>query len=352
MSWLEGATPATPEAVLWEVLRTLKTSALGGTPRHVRTSGSGAGGVYSQAGDVWGNVSVLSGVGAWAVLRGRPFFDGPGTPDHVVHREWLIQVDGAGGLRVLYSPRLGFVGGSPSPSRAPTAADGRTWIGGGTDASPTYETLFPAGHRAVGHASEYDDHFWFGGYPVGGGPLSYLIFVDLPDQELRADSGMLLDSDPAVLYARSGANCALEADLSSEAVGPRSVFARGTTAELWGRCPAQVTRVRDASGTLRSVFPGGGSSSLLYPLPTFPEEPLRYVRRAGLSGVLQPGEEGNPTTCDEKRRSGRIAWTSGPAATVPALLDRLDPVSRAPARNTALAVGNIVLRWSGAPLLL
>lgn len=352
MSWLEGVTPATPADCLWAVLTTLKASSLGGTSRFVRTSGTGAAGVYSQAGDVWLSVSALAGVGAWAVLRGRPFWDGPEISGQECYREWCFQVDGAGGLRVLYSPRLGFVGGSPSPSRVPTAADQRTWIGGGTDAAPTYENLLPTGHRVVGFASEYDDAWWFLGYPVGGGPASFLWFVDLTAPELRADSGALLDSDPAVLYARAGASCALEADLSSEAVGPRSVFARGSAAELWGRCPAELSYVRDAAGVLRPVFPGGGSSSLLYSVPSYPEAPLRYVRRAALSGTLQPGEAGNPTTCDEKRTSANLAWTTSPAHGIPTLLDRLDPVTRQPSAGTALALGNLVFAWSGAALLL
>lgn len=347
MSWLENATPSSVGQGLWLILRTLRTSTLTGASRLVRTSGSGTGGVYSQSGDVI-TEAVLSNALAWFVLRGRPFTDA----GVISYREWCVQVDGLGGIRVTYSPRLGFVMGSPDKDRTPTAGDVVPIFGGGTDASPTFENVLPApGHRYQGFAHEYDDRFWFMAYPVGGGPAQFLWFLDLPTTPPPKDGGSLRDPDPAVHYGASGASCALDLSLSRESTAPRSAFSYGTTDFLWGRCPVLSRYVFDSGGVLRRVFPAGVSTSLVWSVPSYPEDPFRYARRAGVSGSLLAGEVGNPNTTDDKGSSHSISW-AGREYSVPELLDSVDPTSGEVSRGSALAVGHVMLDWSGTPLIL
>lgn len=351
MSYLTRATPTSPEACLWALLTTLKTSVLGGTSRYVRTSSTGS--LYSQAGDVWASSSVLLNAGAWAVLRGRPVQDGPDA----FWPEWCFQVNGAGGLCVFFSPRAGFLlTGSVGLTRRPEAADEKPVIGGGTAASPSYRSFFPSTPpRMIGWASEFDDTFWFLTYPVGGGAASSLFFCDSPRDLPRDSYGRARDRAPLIAYAENGGSCALEASLASEATGPRSAFAYGDQSspskELWGRCPADLSYVRDSGGVLRPVFPGGGSTALIWPSPTYPEALLRYVRRAGVAGTTLPGEVGNNATTDEKGFSSFLSWAGGPAASSPFLLDRTDPLTGGAEKGVAVAVGNLVISgWDGTPL--
>lgn len=354
MSWLENASPVSVAEAWYDFLTTMKNSVLGGTPRYVRTSGTGNGGVYSQAGDVISAETILGQVNAWFVLRGRPFQDGQVT----VYREFCLQFDGAGGVRFKYSPRATFVQGSPSPSQTPAASDERYLLGGGTDAAPTFVSFWPAaGNRMQGFASEYDDTFWFLTYPVGGAAATAFLYLDLPRQIVKDSSLNLVDKDPAILYALSGANAMLEAGVASEATGPRSVFAYGdatipTPKTLWGRCPAALDCVRDSGGTLQRVYPAGGSSSLLYATPTYPQAAVRYVRRAAVAGTTLAGEVGNNNTTDDKGVSSLLQWAGAPTYVVPTLLDSLDSRTGQTVKNSVLALGNLLLGWDGSALVL
>lgn len=351
MSWLENATPASVAEAWWDWLTTMKASTLGGTSRYVRTSGDGT--VYSQAGDVISSASKLANANAWFVLRGRPFQDGQAT----AYRELCLQFDASGNARFKYSPRAGFVQGSPSPTQVPAASDERPVLGGGTDASPTFAAFWPAGgNRMQGFASEYDDTFWFLTYPVGGAAATAFMFLDLPRAIVKDASLNFVDKDPALLYALAGANACLEAGLASESTGPRSVFAYGDAAvptprTLWGRAPAALDCVRDAGGTLQRVYPAGGSSSLLHAPPTYPQAAVRYVRRAAVAGTTLPGEQGNNNTTDDKGVSSLLQWAGAPTYSVPALLDRLDSQGNVCA-NAVLAIGNVLLGWDGNPIVL
>lgn len=353
MSFLVNATPVSPQEALWDMLQALMVSTLGGVGRFIRTSGSGTGGVYSQAGNVITSESVLLTANAWFVLRCRPYQDGQNTE----FRELCVQVNGAGNIRLKYSARAGFTGGLPSAVRTPSAVDEYYWLGGGTDAAPTFDVFFPSpGHRMQGYASEVDDTFWFLTYPVGGGPASSLIYLDLPQDLVLDTGGNFLDKDPAVLYQRTGNDAALMAVLCGEATAPRSVFAYGDaqmpSRQLWGRCSALRLSVLDNTGNPQVVYPGGGSTSLLFASPTYPEAEIRYVRRAGLAGIVLAGESGNANTTDDKGVSSLIRWAGAPAYAVPTLLDQLDPNSGQVMPNTDLAIGNLLFTWGGAAIQL
>lgn len=379
MSWAENNTPASAAEALYDALRCLLTSSLQGPSvvagggRIVRTSGTGASGtgsdVYAQQGDVITaqlqtapatSIALLGNPGAWFVLRGRAWFDplGSAIPGY---REFAFQSDGAGGLRLKYSARAGFVQGSPGASQTPAASDEVYVLGGGTDASPAYINHFPnAGCRLQGHASECDDGLWFLTYPIGGGPANSLLLLDLVDRPARDQSARLLDKDPALLYAYSvgqggGANAALEAGLTTDTTAPRAFLAYGDqivpSRQLWARCAATAECSRNSGGTLVRVYPGGGSTSLLYSTTTFPTDPPRFVRRAALAGVTLSGEVGNSTTTDEKGYSSLLRWAGGPTATLPVLLDRTDK-NGVTHPGAVLSIGDVLLDWSGRALVL
>lgn len=379
MSWAENNTPASAAEALYDALRCLLTSSLqgpsvaGGGGRIVRTSGTGASGTgsgtYSQQGDAITaqlqtapatSIALLGNPGAWFVLRGRAWYDplGSAIPGY---REFAFQSDGAGGLRLKYSARAGFVQGSPSASQTPSASDEVYVLGGGTDASPTYTSHFPnAGCRLQGHASECDDGLWFLTYPIGGGPANSLLLLDPIDRPARDQSARLLDRDPVAIYAYSvgqggGANSALEAGLTTDTTGPRAFLAYADaivpSRQLWARCSATAECSRNSGGALVRVYPGGGSTSLLYSTTTYPTDPPRYVRRAALAGTTLSGESGNNTTTDEKGYSTLLQWSGGPTATLPTLLDRADR-NGVVCRGAVLAIGDIMLSWSGRPLVL
>lgn len=53
--------------------------------------------------------------------------------------------------RVKYSPSLGFVTGIPGATQTPSAADEKIILGGGTDAAPTFGTLFGGADGSYRH---------------------------------------------------------------------------------------------------------------------------------------------------------------------------------------------------------
>ena len=138
----------------------------------VRTGSTGS--VYSVAGDPISSLGQL-GAGAWWVQSGHGFAD-----SGAVHRRELCwQVNGSGQVRAKYSPRAGFTGGSPSATQVPSATDERVFLGGGTDASPTYVTLWPSsGAWAQARFDESTDATLIFTYPVGGGAVSSVLWLE------------------------------------------------------------------------------------------------------------------------------------------------------------------------------
>lgn len=346
MAWLENQTPASPEEALFLLKRTLVLTTTGQANWQVTKSATGTGGVYAQSGDVVSSAASL-GARAWFVTRGKGFPDAGVT----YHRELCWQTDAAGGLRVKYSPRSGFSGGSPDEETAPSAADEQYLLGGGTDAAPTFSSHLQApGQRMQGFSSESDDTFWFLTYPVGGGLPTSLILLDLPTSCPTGPAREMLDKDSALLYARTGTGCALQDDLGREDRCPRSVFRYGTAQELWGRACALASYALDSTGAAARVFPAGMPTSALYSAPTYPQEAVRYARRATLAGVVLVGEVGDANTVDDKGYSRTLRW-SGVLHSLPLLVNALS-ASGGVTPDVVLGVGHLLLCWSGTPIVL
>lgn len=355
MGYLVNAMPSSASQGLYFLKNLMITPFVATTaPRKIRTSGSGTGGVYAQTGDVITADTVLTTDKAWFVMQGQPYLDYGPSGSFYVYRELCYQVNSSGQVRIKYSPRAGFIGGSPSPSQTPSATDERYLVGGGTDGSPTFATLLPSsGYRLQAMVHDTDDRFYALAYPVGGGAASMFLFLDLISPVPRNSAGGVLDKDGAVLYAATGANCALRTDLCSEVRGPRSVLAYGDTTsptkELWARTACEFRAVLDSVDALQPVIPGGLPSSLLYTSPSYAQETPRYGRRSALSGTTLTGEAGNVNTCDDKGE-GSLYKLSGMTFSTPTLLDSVDPLSGVTSAGTLLAIGHVVLPWVGTAL--
>lgn len=305
----------------------------------VPTSSNGV--VYAQLGDVITSASSLA-VNSWFVLRGHGIIDS-GT---IYYRELCFQFNGAGAVRIVYSPRLGFVSGTPSVTRVPSATDGELLYGGGTDASPTFTALLPsAGSWMQAWFSEVDDAFWVLCYATGGGNPTALFYLDtIPAQYTTV--GALVDGDPCVIYANTGASCGLVAGLGAEPTGAMGLLSLTPTAStLWARLPGSFRAVYDSSAVAQPTIPGGMTTqpSPLFTTPTYPAEALRYGRRTAQSGVTQPGEVGNVNTVGDKGEGTYLRY-SGVLLSNPQLIYSYD-VGSGSTSSTAIGAGAILLPW-------
>ena len=339
-------------ACLWQ----LKSVAIVGTtvPTNwtVVSSGTGTGGTWVASGDVISTASVLANDRAWFVLQGHGYMDGGVT----YRRQLCFQCDASGSLRVKVSPRAGFVDVSGAgPGIVPAASDQRILLGGGTDASPTFETLFPSSASWLqGQFNEGDDFFYLYTYHVGGGLPTSMLLLGLTPM-LYDSTGGLYDKDPAVYYARTGAACALASSWASEQYGPLGLLAflsAGGTSDAWVRLPASVRESYDTLGAFQGVIPGGLPQSPSFPSsPVYAQETLRFGRRLALAGVTTGAHEaGNLNTCGDKGEE-RYARYTGRRFAVPTVLDAVSPSTGLTSTGTLVGVGDLVLPWTlGTPI--
>ncbi len=344
MAYLVNETPVSAAQANFFVKTTLNIGT-NGTNWTIPTSANGL--VYAQSGDVIDEAADLANANAWYVARSQGYTD----IDTVYYTELCIQTDGGRGLRVKVSCRSGFTGGLPSPTRTPSAVDEVYWLGGGSDASPTFTNFWPSsGNRMQGYVDETDERQWFVTYPVGGAAATALWVIDRPQPNPRGTGNNLLDKERITFYALTGSTCALATGLSNEATAPRSMFLYGETAQLWGRCPPMMGYVYDQSAVAQLVLPGGAATSTIYSEPVVPELPFYYIRRAALAGTLLPGEVGDSNTCDDKGVSTMIRY-GGQTKTSPVLLDSVNPSNGLIETGGTFALGNVLLPWIGTALV-
>lgn len=320
-----------------------------GTPSwNPLTSGNGL--VYAQTGDVWRSIADLRD-GAWIVLQGHGINDiVDGAP--VTRRQQVcIQVNGSGQLRVKVSVAgvagTGFIGGTPSPTQTPSAADEVYIYGGGTDASPTYETVWPSsGAWMQGRYDGTTDAVWAGTYPTGGGLLNGLFVIDpiVPSRDL---SGGLVDHAPWVYYVRNGSP-SVGTTFCSESTGPLGWLAYGIPdspgAALWCRLPSALAATYDSAGALQVAIPNGLAQDPDLAAQSLPTADARYLRRRALSGAaLGPKEQGNANTTGDKGPSQTPIGLCGVRSNLPTVMS-VQPPSGAPV-STVVAVGDLLLPW-------
>ncbi len=171
----------------WTVPSSSDGSTYNASGDQVTTGGSGAGGMDNNS--------------AWVCVRD------PGGRRELVFQRGTSAAD----WRVTYSALDKFSGGSPSATRVPTATDSGTIRGGGTDASPTFVTIFDASgtftwHVVADNAPEGNVYpFWaYGMYsPTPTTTIPTLIMLDA----MIVGSYSPSDPDPCVLGITRTAAC-------------------------------------------------------------------------------------------------------------------------------------------------
>lgn len=173
---INGATPATGSVAFWTVIEMLVNAGASilscgdgntydPTGTLITSGASGAGGLGNT--NAWVRLGLVSG------------------------HELTIQ-RGASNLvwRVKYSAQAGFSDGTPSATQTPTATDQAIRCGGGTDASPTYFTMFgtDASYKLDGCADSSSGAFWFVPTLISGGAQSGGLVFDPLNQVLSGDT--------------------------------------------------------------------------------------------------------------------------------------------------------------------
>lgn len=114
--------------------------------------------------------------------------------------------------RIKYSASAGFSGGSPGATRVPSATDEALILGGGTDASPTYSTLWStdAAYKLYAGTGTATDGFWVATAIISGGAASGGFWHD------PVTGARITDADPHVNYLSShGSSCFAKASIAA-----------------------------------------------------------------------------------------------------------------------------------------
>lgn len=198
-------------------------------------------------------------------------------------KQWLFQRYTSSAVWTVKVSKLGFLGGSPSSSTAPTATDS------GTLASNA--TLFTGseGSQRMQIAVEGTAPFGFYAfcYPIGGGNCTGALMQD----PLLTGTYPVGDTDAFVYFVHTtgSSNAFTSTSFSSESTGPASYLGSGTVGEAFVINPAANFAVS-----------GGELTGAVGPNPVTADDealPCGYFRRAALSA---------PT--GYKGQSGYVRW--------------------------------------------
>lgn len=137
--------------------------------------------------------------------------------------------------KAKYSYSAGFTGGSPGATRVPSATDEKTYLGGGTDAAPTFNTLFStdATYRTVAGAGGLTDGYTF--YQIGyaSNATNSIIIMDAMQSDINP-----LDADGYVFYANSNSGSGVSSAMDGmqrpgSTDGPKAWLRKGYSDELF-----------------------------------------------------------------------------------------------------------------------
>ena len=216
------------------------------------------------------------------------------------NREFVVQVDNAGGVRVKYTPSGTFTGGTPSATQTPSATLEKYVMGNTTDAVPTYKTgAIPAtfntsnGKLQGGARSATPYGFWIAGGSTGGSACTWALAFD-------PVSGDASDVDQWIWYTDKAASgnspfalnsafmTALTPGTNVDAVeGFIDVATTNWTSFSAMGYVADAVTIAGTGGT--GVNPFSGKNDL---------NPIIYERRAGATG-----------TTGRKGFSNNFRWT-------------------------------------------
>lgn len=199
------------------------------------TQSDSSDGTTRSAGQVTHGGSGTNGLGnnsAWVRLK-APAVNGGALVNQ--QREVTIQ-RGTTDLvwRVKYSAGAGFTGGSPSATQTPSAADAVIMAGAGTDASPTYGSIFASAngayrwHVMAGGASELYN-FLAMAIPTGTVNPNLMMYMDV----LLSGSYQPTDVDPAVMYMSVASTSALSEIQAVSATTVNTTVVNPSRARAW-----------------------------------------------------------------------------------------------------------------------
>jgi hypothetical protein len=308
--FINGSLPLTGAAALWSVIQMWIAA---GATKLADSDGT----TYSSSGaQVTGGGSGTNGLGntsAWVRIR---------FPDN---REVTIQRGSSNTQwRVKYSKAAFFTGGSPGAARTPSATDEALRFGGGTDASPTYSTLFTTDntYKLYGGCDPVAG-WWFATIVIIGGAVSAGAWMDV----LGTPSAS--DADPSVIHVATTTNPFVVASISDNAAiitnsGVFSWLNFGGGSASYVATPALT--VNDSGG---AVWPLNAGVN-----PNTGKDQLRLIEYARKTGAGTTGGKGV---------SSFVAWLSaarsaGETFTVSTTRDRI-------------SFGVVSFPWNGAVVL-
>lgn len=275
--------------------------------------------------DNWSTIAKVNHAGAWVRLT-----------DPANGAEYTLQFNGTTGIRRKYSAAAKFTGGSPGATQTPSATDEGIATGGGTDAAPTYGTVFPG---VVGHQQIYVDGtnapypFYSIGYPNAGGAPNHQIVSDAVDNKEPGDSDALvhLDLSTNACVAVDGAgNTTALSDLT---FGPKGwLYLDVPASKGFVCCPMVVMCAGNGGSPPAGLIPGNALLALATSPRTGkdPTLPITYMRDntetppTGYKGtsrlfrwvcvVRATPQGGTATVAGDREIAGQLACIWDPAA--------------------------------------
>jgi len=157
-----------------------------------KASGDGLSG-YSATGKIFSGTG--SGALGWSNNRAWARLEDPSASGG---RELVFQHDNGGGARIKYSSAAKFIGGTPSATVTPTAADQVVLWGSGTEASPSNQTWFN-GNIAVNHVGGGGGFATYLGAAMDTAPYGFWFYgsqTGSSNYSIGYNSGNVLMMDP------------------------------------------------------------------------------------------------------------------------------------------------------------
>lgn len=220
------------KAINWAVLSSGDATTYNSTGDQITSGSTGASG--------------MANTNAWFRIR-CPLMGG-------VNREFCIQRGSSNvAWRIKYSYSSSFTGGSPSATRTPSATDEQYICGGGTDASPTFATIFgtDASYKHhIGYADGDDGYMFYSVcYGHNAGSLSHLFYMD----QLQQDSVSQADVDGYMFFAGTSSSRTTSHASASGLNGPQGWYRKNLSNETFTIIPTIALSLLNNAGATVSA---------------------------------------------------------------------------------------------------
>lgn len=218
------------KAAGWVVKSSSDGTTYNSTGDQITGSGAGAGGMNNAS--AWFRIQEPGGPGR----REYTFQRATGGNDH----QW----------RIKYSANAKFTGGSPGATQTPSATDEQTLLGGGTDAAPTYASMFTAaggGYRFHAIAQSTPEGTAYGFWSFATTTPAGVTMSAIIQEPLEAGSFASADEDPVVIFCRL-ATLALGTVNVEGATNWRAWVKYNLSGALFQNCPCYV--LTNSGGTV------------------------------------------------------------------------------------------------------